>query len=264
MRDMVGVPRLKARRPGPNHRETAAEIGPEMTWNSGARPVKFVGARRGARGTRNGAVEPDFLRQSEATTRVSDPDPATRMPEAEARRGTRREAGRRVTARNSGAGMGRSRRTGVDMFSPERRSEIMGRIGPKDTKPERLVRSLLHRLGYRFRLHRRDLPGRPDVVLPRYRTAVLVHGCYWHLHEGCPAGRLPTANQEFWRKKLEGNRVRDRRNEAALRRLGWRVVVLWECEIERDLVAVGRRLRRRLARPEPARKAEPRPTASDA
>lgn len=130
---------------------------------------------------------------------------------------------------------------GRDMFSRERRSEIMSRIRGSNTKPERLVRSLLHRLGYRFRLHRRDLPGRPDIVLPGRRTVVLVHGCWWHLHQGCPAGRLPTGNRAFWQAKLEGNRRRDRSTIAKLRRLGWKVVVLWECEIERDLNNVGRK-----------------------
>lgn len=136
----------------------------------------------------------------------------------------------------------------------------MSRIGPKDTKPELLVRRLLHRMGFRFRLHRKDLPGRPDVVLPRHRTVVLVHGCYWHMHEGCPAGRLPTANRPFWESKLLKNRERDRRNVTALRRLGWRVVVLWECAVERDLVGVERRLRRVLKGPPPA----PAPPAASA
>jgi len=122
----------------------------------------------------------------------------------------------------------------------------MSLIRGRDTKPELLVRSLLHRLGYRFRLHRKDLPGRPDIVLPRYQSAIFVHGCFWHLHSGCAAGRLPTKNQEFWRAKLEGNRARDQRKEQRLRELGWTVIVLWECDIEKDLEGVADRLEREL------------------
>lgn len=135
---------------------------------------------------------------------------------------------------------------GVDMFTPERRSEIMSRIQGRNTKPEVIVRSLLHRLGYRFRLHRKDLPGRPDIVLPKYRTVVLVHGCFWHLHSECPGGRLPTKNREFWKAKLERNRDRDYMQEQRLRELNWEVVVLWECEIEKDLKGVTERLERLL------------------
>lgn len=120
----------------------------------------------------------------------------------------------------------------------------MSRIRGENTKPERLVRSLLHGLGLRFRLHRRDLPGQPDIVLPKYRLAVFVHGCFWHLHPGCPAGRLPTGNMSFWRTKLEGNRKRDLAKARQLRRLGWKVVVVWECEIERQPIVVHRRLQR--------------------
>lgn len=135
-----------------------------------------------------------------------------------------------------------ARRTG-DIFSVAKRSEVMSKIGGKNTKPERIVRSLLHRLGYRFRLHRRDLPGRPDVVLPRYRTVIFVHGCFWHLHPGCPSGRLPGTHREFWQKKLEGNMARDARNVGALRSEGWNVITLWECEVEKDLASVSRTLR---------------------
>lgn len=140
----------------------------------------------------------------------------------------------------------RKNRRGVDMFSAARRSEIMAAISGRDTKPELIVRSLLHRMGYRFCLHRRDLPGKPDVVLPKYKTAVFVHGCWWHLHRGCPAGRLPTANREFWKNKLGRNRRRDAKNVRGLKRLGWRVQVLWECEIEGDLRNVQKRLSRAL------------------
>lgn len=107
----------------------------------------------------------------------------------------------------------------------------MAAIRGKDTKPEKLVRSGLHARGLRFRLYRRDLPGRPDLVFPSRRIAVFVHGCFWHAHEGCRYFRLPDTDQERWRVKLEGNRARDQRNQAALETLGWKVIVVWECEL---------------------------------
>lgn len=139
------------------------------------------------------------------------------------------------------------RRKGVpnaDMFSKLRRSEIMSSIHSRNTKPEIIVRSLLHRLGYRFRLHRADLPGRPDIVLPKYQLAIMVHGCWWHLHQGCPAGRLPTGNRAFWKNKLEANRQRDQRHLRSLKRMGWRTLVIWECQIERRPEEVARRISR--------------------
>lgn len=108
---------------------------------------------------------------------------------------------------------------------------MMAAIRGKDTKPEVIVRSFLHRLGFRFRLHGRDLPGRPDIVLPKYRTVVEVRGCFWHRHEGCPFAYTPKSNREFWESKLNGNRERDRRNLRELARLGWRVIEVWECEL---------------------------------
>jgi DNA mismatch endonuclease, patch repair protein len=99
----------------------------------------------------------------------------------------------------------------ADVFTPKKRSEIMSRIGGKDTAPEVRVRRLLHALGFRFRLHRSDLPGKPDIVLPRHRKIILVHGCFWHSHADCPRAALPTTNPEFWRAKVEGNVARDRR-----------------------------------------------------
>ena len=158
-----------------------------------------------------------------------------------------RKPARRGHSPKKGRTNSKRRPEGKDMFSPARRSEIMSNIRGRDTKPELRVRSLLHGLGYRFRLHRRDLPGRPDIVLPAHKVAVLVHGCWWHLHRGCPAGRLPTANRSFWKRKLEDNRERDRLNLIRLRRAGWRTVVLWECDIENDLERVSRRLLRVLA-----------------
>jgi DNA mismatch endonuclease (patch repair protein) len=108
----------------------------------------------------------------------------------------------------------------------------MGRIRDRDTLPERRVRSALHRMGYRFRLHRKDLPGRPDIVLPRHRIVILVHGCFWHRHYGCPNCTTPTANRGFWLSKFSANVERDRRAIDALRQRGWKVGVIWECETE--------------------------------
>lgn len=106
----------------------------------------------------------------------------------------------------------------------------MARVKQKDTGPEMRVRRALHRLGYRFRLHRADLPGRPDIVLPRYRIAILVHGCFWHRHPGCKLASSPKTRQEFWRAKFEANVARDSRNEITLEAMGWRPAVVWECE----------------------------------
>ena len=108
----------------------------------------------------------------------------------------------------------------------------MARVKGKDTKPEILVRSLLHKLGYRFRLHIRNLPGSPDIVLPRYKAAILVHGCFWHGHEGCKRATIPATRTQFWSAKIEGNRERDMRNLAALEELGYRCLVIWQCEIK--------------------------------
>ena len=105
----------------------------------------------------------------------------------------------------------------------------MSRIRGANTKPEMLVRSLVHQMGFRFRLHRRDLPGKPDLVLPRHRKVIFVHGCFWHCHN-CRFGRVtPKANADFWREKRSGNAARDRRNLSRLRRDGWKVLVIWEC-----------------------------------
>lgn len=117
----------------------------------------------------------------------------------------------------------------VDVYTKAKRSELMSRIRSRDTRPERLVRSTLHRLGYRFRLHRADLPGKPDIVLPRYSAVIFVHGCFWHRHAGCSYAVLPSSNRVFWSKKLNGNRRRDRLSVQKLRGDGWRVAVLWEC-----------------------------------
>lgn len=106
----------------------------------------------------------------------------------------------------------------------------MARVGTKNTKPELLVRRALHRLGFRFRLHGRDLPGRPDIVLPKYRTAIFIHGCFWHRHPGCSKASTPKTRVDFWQDKFDANVARDRRNVIALESAGWRVLIVWECE----------------------------------
>jgi DNA mismatch endonuclease (patch repair protein) len=120
----------------------------------------------------------------------------------------------------------------VDLLSPEKRSKNMGRIKSKDTKPEFVVRQLLFRLGYRFRLHPTDLPGKPDIVFIGRRKAIFVHGCFWHQHSECREGRMPGSRAHYWVPKLEGNVRRDRRHTLALVQLGWNVLVVWECETQ--------------------------------
>lgn len=131
-----------------------------------------------------------------------------------------------------------------DTLSAERRSDNMARIRDRDTKPEMLVRRLVHRMGYRFRLQRRDLPGKPDLTFPSRRKVIFVHGCFWHLHpdEGCKLARMPRSRPEYWRPKLEGNRKRDDANLARLAELGWVVLVVWECQL-RDVRLVEARIK---------------------
>lgn len=134
----------------------------------------------------------------------------------------------------------------ADRITPDQRRNLMRRVRGRDTAPERRVRSLLHAWGYRFRLHRKDLPGRPDIVLPRHRKVVFVHGCFWHGHEHCRRAGRPTSNTEFWSPKLDRNRERDRRNLEDLARLGWRAFVVWECRL-RDPAGLEAELRAFLA-----------------
>ena len=108
----------------------------------------------------------------------------------------------------------------------------MRKVRSIDTSPERAIRSLLHRMGFRFRLYPRNLPGKPDIVLRKYRTVVFLHGCFWHRHPRCPRASTPATNQEYWLAKFERTIERDRRTEAGLRALGWNVVVVWECELK--------------------------------
>lgn len=118
----------------------------------------------------------------------------------------------------------------------------MSRIKGRDTGPELRLRSLLHRAGFRFRLHAKDLPGKPDIVLPKYRTAIFVHGCFWHRHEGCRHATTPSTRADFWQDKFAANVNRDERNRTALEAAGWRVETIWECELRADAPGIVQRL----------------------
>jgi DNA mismatch endonuclease (patch repair protein) len=121
----------------------------------------------------------------------------------------------------------------ADTITPEKRSEIMGRVRGKNTGPEVAVRKMLHRMGYRFRLHVKTLPGTPDIVLPRHHKAVLVHGCFWHGHKGCPRAKLPTTRTDFWAEKILKNKHRDAGVVAQLSRMGYSILIVWTCELRR-------------------------------
>ncbi|WP_368923829.1 very short patch repair endonuclease [Brevundimonas vancanneytii] len=121
----------------------------------------------------------------------------------------------------------------VDRLSQAKRSWLMTQVRPKDTKPELIVRRVAHSLGYRFRLHRRDLPGTPDIVFPRLRAIIFVHGCFWHRHPGCKKATTPKTSVEFWTKKFQRNVERDAAVTDRLSQLGWRSLVVWECETAR-------------------------------
>lgn len=123
----------------------------------------------------------------------------------------------------------------TDIKTTEERSRNMAAIKSNDTKPEMLVRRHLHGFGYRYSLHNKKLPGRPDIVLRRYKTVIFVNGCFWHGHEGCKYYRLPKSNTDFWLTKIAQNRVRDERDIQELCRLGWRVIVIWECELKTEM-----------------------------
>jgi len=130
----------------------------------------------------------------------------------------------------------------ADSLTSERRSWNMSRIRGRNTGPELRLRSLLHRAGFRFRLHANQLPGSPDIVLPKYRTVIFVHGCFWHRHPGCRNATMPSTRREFWREKFDGNVGRDLRNQAALEAAGWTVLTIWECELKADAEGIVRRL----------------------
>lgn len=129
----------------------------------------------------------------------------------------------------------------VDILTPQQRSRLMSKIRGKDTKPERVVRRLVHKMGFRYRLHRKDLPGTPDLVFPGRKKVIFVHGCFWHMHDCYDGLTSPKTNPGFWRKKREGNVARDRQNQMILRDMGWSVLVIWECWLK-DLKDLERRL----------------------
>ena len=122
----------------------------------------------------------------------------------------------------------------TDRISEAHRSWNMSRIRGKNTTPEILLRKLLHRAGYRFRLHSPDLPGKPDIVLEKYKTVIFVHGCFWHRHEDCPGATVPKTHTDFWLDKFRGTVERDRRKQKELEEAGWRVVTVWECQLKKD------------------------------
>ena len=123
----------------------------------------------------------------------------------------------------------------MDIWSKQKRSEVMSKIRGKNTKPEMILRSSLFKHGFRFRIHKNDLPGKPDIVLAKYKTIIFVHGCFWHYHKNCKEGRLPSSNSKFWKNKLQRNIERDNANIKTLEEKMWKVVVIWECEIEKHL-----------------------------
>ena len=118
----------------------------------------------------------------------------------------------------------------VDDRSPAMRSQNMSRIRSRDTLPELRVRSLIHRAGYRYRLHVKEMPGKPDIVMPRYRTAILINGCFWHRHPNCRYATTPKTNTDYWQRKFERNVARDRTAHYELARNGWKILVIWECQ----------------------------------
>lgn len=122
-----------------------------------------------------------------------------------------------------------------DIYSKKKRSEVMSKVKSKNTKPELQVRSWLHKRGFRFRLHRKDLPGIPDIILPKYKTAIFVHGCFWHQHPGCKKATIPRTNHKFWKQKLERNVERDNEHDDQLKRQGWKVITVWECDVKKDI-----------------------------
>lgn len=136
----------------------------------------------------------------------------------------------------------------VDVVDMATRSRMMSGIRGSNTLPERRLRSALHSRGLRFRLHARDLPGKPDIVFPRYRTVVFVHGCFWHRHKNCKYATTPATRQEFWSAKFDGNVARDRRNLAALKKAGWNAIVIWECDIKADVEVAASRVAKSLGK----------------
>lgn len=120
----------------------------------------------------------------------------------------------------------------TDIFTAEKRSEVMRAVKARDTKPEIALRKALHALGYRYRLNVKDLPGKPDLVFPKHRAVVFVHGCFWHGHDCKRGARVPKSNTAYWLEKIARNKIRDKKSAAELKKLGWRVITVWECEIK--------------------------------
>lgn len=131
----------------------------------------------------------------------------------------------------------------MDNLSPDERSKIMSRVRATNTRPELRVRKLIFALGYRYRLHAKDLPGRPDIVFRKLGKVIFVHGCFWHRHTSCALARLPKSRLDFWLPKLEGNSKRDEQNKRALQREGWKVLTIWECQLKSS-ERLGERIRR--------------------
>jgi len=129
----------------------------------------------------------------------------------------------------------------MDTLNPEQRHKAMAAVKSQNTTPELVVRKLLHKEGFRFRLHHKDLPGKPDILLPKYNTIILVHGCFWHQHFGCNRSTRPTSNDHYWRAKLDRNIARDQKNISELEALGWKILVIWECETK-DKFALSEKL----------------------
>jgi DNA mismatch endonuclease (patch repair protein) len=126
----------------------------------------------------------------------------------------------------------------TDIFSKDKRSTIMAHISSKNTKPEIIIRKALFAKGYRYRINYNKLPGKPDIVLPKYKTVIFLHGCFWHAHENCNDAHLPKSNTEFWRKKIGSNEERDKKNMEQLKNLDWSIIIVWECEIKKKNMAL--------------------------
>jgi len=151
----------------------------------------------------------------------------------------------------------------MDSVTQEKRSEIMSHIRSKDTKPEMLVRRHLHSLGFRYRLHDSKLPGHPDIVLTKWHTVIFVNGCFWHRHEGCKLASTPKSNTAFWQAKFARNVSRDAREQAALAQAGWRVIVLWECEVKQRMESLATEIRDGIPQPSPGTSVEPGKASAD-
>ncbi|MGE5343921.1 MAG: very short patch repair endonuclease [Candidatus Omnitrophota bacterium] len=134
----------------------------------------------------------------------------------------------------------------MDIYSKKKRSEVMSKISGKNTKQEMYIRKFLFSKGFRYRIDDRRYPGRPDIILPKFKTAIFVHGCFWHGHLGCKASKLPETRKEFWEKKIGDNKIRDERNIEVLKNNGWNVIVIWQCELK-NITTREKRLERLVA-----------------